>query len=192
MSHLDIRQSTMPGWEPSILSFLEKLIKWRSPWSSLVCSSSSFSSPIFVLRYHDLIIELLMNVSGPAVTSVLKSFPSEFRSPKNVIVLHDSLSHPPLGLSPKFAGSANGHNGVRSVIASMGAMAGQFCLPRPANDEFHRIRLGIGRPAHRSADVADYVLDPLSREELDWWAYGGQGFNKVLSALESIIGRRAS
>ncbi|CAE6518864.1 unnamed protein product [Rhizoctonia solani] len=131
--------------------------------------------------------KLLMNISGPAVTSVLKTFPSEFRTPRNVIILQDSLSHPPLAVSPKFGGSANGHNGVRSVIASMGNMASAFPTPRPTNDEFHRIRLGIGRPVHKAADVADYVLGPLSREELDWWAYGGEGLNKVAVALEAII-----
>ncbi|CAE6471072.1 unnamed protein product [Rhizoctonia solani] len=131
--------------------------------------------------------KLLMNISGPAITSVLKNFPAEHRTPRNVILLQDSLSHPPLAVSAKFGGSANGHNGVRSVIASMGNMASLFPVPRPTNDEFHRIRLGIGRPTHKTADVADYVLGPLSREELDWWAYGGEGLNKVVIALEAII-----
>jgi PTH1 family peptidyl-tRNA hydrolase len=128
-----------------------------------------------------------MNVSGSAITSVLRTFPSESRSPRNVIILQDSLSHSSLAVSPKFGGSANGHNGVRSVIASMANIASQFSAPRPANDEFHRIRLGIGRPAHKSADVAAYVLGSLSREELDWWAYGGAGLNKVVEALEDIV-----
>jgi PTH1 family peptidyl-tRNA hydrolase len=94
-------------------------------------------------------------------------------------------------VSPKFGGSANGHNGVRSVIASMGNIVSQLPAPRPANDEFHRIRLGIGRPTHKSADVADYVLGFLSREELDWWAYGGEGLNKVVAALEAIMKKAA-
>ncbi|KAH7334025.1 peptidyl-tRNA hydrolase [Rhizoctonia solani] len=135
--------------------------------------------------------KLLMNISGPAITSVLKTFPLEHRTPRNVILLQDSLSHQSLVVSPKFGGSANGHNGVRSVIASMSNMASQFSTPRPANDEFHRIRLGIGRPTHKAADVADYVLGPLSREELDWWAYGGEGLNKVVVALEHIIKKAA-
>ncbi|CAE6451526.1 unnamed protein product [Rhizoctonia solani] len=135
--------------------------------------------------------KLLMNTSGPAITSVLKTFPPEHRTPRNVIILQDSLSHQPLAVSAKFGGSANGHNGVRSVISSMGNMASQFSTPRPANDEFYRIRLGIGRPVHKAADVADYVLGPLSREELDWWAYGGEGLNKVVAALEGIINKAA-
>ncbi|KAF8603286.1 peptidyl-tRNA hydrolase [Ceratobasidium sp. AG-I] len=134
--------------------------------------------------------KLLMNISGPSITSVLRTFPSAARSPRNVVVLQDSLSHAPLAVSPKFGGSANGHNGVRSVIASLGAIASQFPSPRPANEDFHRIRLGIGRPAHKSADVASFVLAPLSREELDWWAYGGEGLNKVVKALEDIMSRQ--
>ncbi|KAG9085384.1 hypothetical protein FRC06_003638 [Ceratobasidium sp. 370] len=131
--------------------------------------------------------ELLMNISGPAITSVLRTFPSEMRSPRRLIILQDSLSHSPLAISPKFSGSANGHNGVRSVIASLGAIASQFPTPRPANEEFYRIRLGIGRPAHKDADVAAFVLDSLSREELDWWSYGGEGLNKVVKALADIL-----
>ncbi|KAG8728756.1 hypothetical protein FRC12_021520 [Ceratobasidium sp. 428] len=131
--------------------------------------------------------KLLMNISGPAITSVLRSFPSELRSPRRLIVLQDSLSHAPLAVSPKFSGSANGHNGVRSVISSLGAIASQFPTPRPANEDFYRIRLGIGRPAHKDADVAAFVLDSLGREELDWWSYGGKGLNKVVKALEDII-----
>ncbi|KDN42658.1 hypothetical protein RSAG8_06615, partial [Rhizoctonia solani AG-8 WAC10335] len=142
--------------------------------------------------------KLLMNISGPAITSVLKNFPAEHRTPRNVILLQDSLSHPPLAVSAKFGGSANGHNGFPdrqmtsfTVYASesegLHTRRPQFPVPRPANDEFHRIRLGIGRPTHKAADVADYVLGPLSREELDWWAYGGEGLNKVVIALEAII-----
>lgn len=131
-----------------------------------------------------------MNISGSSITSVLRTFPSELRSPRNIVLLQDSLSHSPLAVSPKFGGSANGHNGVRSVIASLGAIASQFPSPRPANEDFHRIRLGIGRPAHKAADVADFVLSPLSRDELDWWAYGGEGLNKVIKALEDIMSRQ--
>lgn len=131
--------------------------------------------------------KLLMNISGPAITSVLKTFPNDVRSPRRLIVLQDSLSHPPLAVSPKLGGSANGHNGVRSVISSLGSVASQFPSPRPANDEFHRIRLGIGRPAHKDADVALFVLDRLGREELDWWSYGGEGHNKVVKVLEEIL-----
>ncbi|QRV95594.1 peptidyl-tRNA hydrolase [Ceratobasidium sp. AG-Ba] len=128
-----------------------------------------------------------MNISGPAITSVLRTLPSEIRSPRRLIILQDSLSHTPLAVSPKSGGSANGHNGVRNVIFSLGSIASQFPAPRPTNDEFHRIRLGIGRPAHKDADVASYVLDGLGKEELDWWSYGGEGHNKVVKALEEIF-----
>jgi PTH1 family peptidyl-tRNA hydrolase len=133
-----------------------------------------------------------MNISGPSVSSVLRTFPSEMRSPRNVIVLQDSLSHQPFAVSPKFNGSANGHNGVKSVIASLGAIASHFPAPRPANEEFYRIRLGIGRPAHKDADVAAFVLDSLSRQETNWWSYGGEGLNKVSKALEDIMKKQGA
>ncbi|KAL5638926.1 hypothetical protein ACGC1H_003329 [Rhizoctonia solani] len=156
----------------------------REAWLGTKTIDVSRAGPVEVTLVKP---KLLMNISGPAITSVLKTFPAEHRTPRNIIILQDSLAHLPLTVSPKFGGSANGHNGVRSVIASMSTMASQFPPPRPANDEFHRIRLGIGRPTHKAADVANYVLGPLNREELDWWAYGGEGLNKVVTELEAIM-----
>ena len=49
-------------------------------------------------------------------------------------------------------GGAGGHNGIRSIIASLGEPA------------FPRVRVGIGRPAP-GRDAADYVLANFSRAE---------------------------
>jgi hypothetical protein len=40
-------------------------------------------------------------------------------APTSLIVLHDSIEHEPTALSLKFGGSANGHNGIRSLIAAL-------------------------------------------------------------------------
>jgi PTH1 family peptidyl-tRNA hydrolase len=50
-------------------------------------------------------------------------------------------------------GSAGGHNGVRSVIASLGTT------------EIRRVKVGIGRP-DRKADVPDHVLTGFEADEL--------------------------
>ena len=45
----------------------------------------------------------------------------------------------------KTGGSAKGHNGLKSIINFLGP-------------DFHRLRIGIGRPEHRE-EVPDYVLE---------------------------------
>lgn len=91
-----------------------------------------------------------------------------------MIVIHDSLSHKPCTNSPKFGGSANGHNGVRSIISALGG-----------DTNFHRLRIGIGR---EERDVAEYVLGKLSIHERQFWSVDGQGIDLVWSSLNKISG----
>lgn len=109
-----------------------------------------------------------MNLSGPPLSRALKSVGLR---PTNLIVLHDSLSHKPQAISPKDGGSANGHNGIRSVISALGT------------DAFHRLRLGIGK---NQGDAAEYVLEKLSPAERAFWEDDGAGVDQVWSAIERI------
>ena len=49
----------------------------------------------------------------------------------------------------KFGGGHKGNNGLRSIIKELGSA------------DFHRVRLGVGRPADERISVADYVLSSL-------------------------------
>jgi PTH1 family peptidyl-tRNA hydrolase len=51
-------------------------------------------------------------------------------------------------------GSAGGHNGLKSVIGSLGPM------------EFLRVRLGV-QPAEMRGDLREYVLRQIRRDEED-------------------------
>lgn len=90
-----------------------------------------------------------MNVNG---TSVRKTVSSYNIRPENVYLLHDDIEKGLGQLSVKEMGSANGHNGVRSVIDSL------------RSDAMPRIKIGIDRPASRG-QVAEYVLSNFPREE---------------------------
>ena len=125
-----------------------------------------------------------MNISGRPVVQMLRQ--SSIK-PANMIVVHDSLDHKPCALSPKFGGSAGGHNGVRSIIAALG------------NDsDFHRLRLGIGRGGPGGSgggggiDVADFVLGPLSAREREFWSATGPGSDLVWSELTRILKKAAA
>ncbi|KAH9961265.1 peptidyl-tRNA hydrolase [Russula dissimulans] len=109
-----------------------------------------------------------MNISGPPVRMALRRAAS---TPSSLIVLHDSLEHKPTSLSPKFGGSANGHNGIRSLISSLGTK------------DFFRLRLGIGRP---ESGVADYVLTRLPSFEHQFWSPEGSGIDLVWEQIEKI------
>lgn len=90
-----------------------------------------------------------MNTSGGPVSALAKYFkvPAE-----RVVVLHDELDLPLGTLRLKKGGGHGGHNGLRDIQKALGS------------PEFHRIRMGIGRPPGRM-DPAAYVLKPFGSSE---------------------------
>ena len=92
-----------------------------------------------------------MNLSGHAVACLLAKIESE--SPiKQLVVISDDLALPLGTIRVRERGSAGGHNGLKSIIASIGT------------DEFIRLRIGI-QPEHPIADSKKFVLDAFSRSE---------------------------
>lgn len=84
-----------------------------------------------------------MNLSGESVRAV-----DDYFKPDQIIVIHDDLDLPFGTLRFKIGGGHGGHNGLRSIDAHIGA-------------EYIRVRIGIGKPAHKN-DVAKYVLSDFS------------------------------
>jgi PTH1 family peptidyl-tRNA hydrolase len=111
-----------------------------------------------------------MNISGRSVSNVLRR---TVKHPGSMIVIHDSLTHKPEIISYKYGGSANGHNGVKSVISALGG-----------NEDFHRLRIGIGR---NDVDASEYVLRKLSQHERQFWGEDGKGVDLVWSQIEKIV-----
>lgn len=90
-----------------------------------------------------------MNESGRYLSSILNYFRC---SPENVIVLHDDLTLPFGEIKISKNRGAGGHNGVNSVISSLG-------------NSFARFRLGIGSKPFPQMKLSDFVLSKLSAEE---------------------------
>lgn len=82
-----------------------------------------------------------MNLSGKSV----QAFSNFYKIPlDSILVAHDELDFVPGVVRLKLGGGHGGHNGLRDIMAHLGA-------------DFHRLRIGIGHPGHRDK-VHDYVL----------------------------------
>jgi PTH1 family peptidyl-tRNA hydrolase len=97
-----------------------------------------------------------MNVSGTAVAAAWKQFVKDAHGePTKLVVVHDELELP-IGQVKvrKGSASAKGHNGLKSINASI------------RGDLYTRIGVGIGRPESREPDVvASYVLRKMNGNE---------------------------
>ena len=90
-----------------------------------------------------------MNESGGPVAALLGYFSVPV---DRLVVVHDELDLPYGGLRLKLGGGDNGHNGLKSLRRSLGT------------GDFHRVRVGIGRPPGRM-DAATFVLRDFSGAE---------------------------
>ncbi|WP_417682264.1 aminoacyl-tRNA hydrolase [Pseudidiomarina aquimaris] len=83
-----------------------------------------------------------MNKSGKAVGALANFFKIK---PEEILVAYDELDLPPGVAKFKTGGGSGGHNGIKDMIAALGS------------PDFHRLRIGIGHPGHKSK-VTGYVL----------------------------------
>jgi len=88
------------------------------------------------------------DVGGP--TKAVASFYQV--PPSRLVAIHDELDIAFDTMRVKLGGGDNGHNGLKSLRASLGT------------GDFYRVRCGIGRPPGRQ-DVADFVLSNYSTTE---------------------------
>ena len=108
-----------------------------------------------------------MNRSGDAVGPALQRYSL---AAKDLIVVHDELDLPVGRMKVKQGGGHGGHNGLRSIIGSIG-------------EGFARVRCGIGRPA--GVGVVEHVLSPFASDELE----SIEGIcARAVSAIEAWIG----
>ena len=89
-----------------------------------------------------------MNNSGAAVHAIAGFYRI---NPTEILVAHDEIDLPPGVARLKQGGGHGGHNGVRDVIAQLGA-------------DFWRMRIGVGHPGSKD-QVIDAVLDRATAAE---------------------------
>ncbi len=90
-----------------------------------------------------------VNGSGEAVQYLLARFRV---GQEKLLVVYDETALPPGALRLRPRGSAGGHNGIKSIIGSLG------------NGDFQRLRIGIGQPPP-GTDRVGWVLGEMSSDD---------------------------
>lgn len=102
---------------------------------------------------HDvrlLIPTTYMNRSGQSVAAIARFYKID---PEQMLIAHDELDIPAGTARFKQGGGHGGHNGLRDIVPALGN-----------DNNFHRLRIGIGHPGHASK-VSGYVLGSPSRSD---------------------------
>ena len=91
-----------------------------------------------------------MNLSGESVAELINYYKLDPES--ELIVIFDDISLEPGNIRIRKKGSAGGHNGIKSIISSVGT------------SNFMRIKVGVGEKP-QGWDLADHVLGRFSGED---------------------------
>lgn len=140
-------------------------------WSESQFKALSARATIFGESCLFLKPQTFMNLSGQSVASAQRFYKV---ATKDCIVIYDDIDMEPSKVKARVGGGHGGHNGVRSMIAEMGSA------------DFHRLKIGVGRPKHRQdGTVSNWVLNSFSEDELI--AIQTSVKQDVLDRLESIF-----
>jgi peptidyl-tRNA hydrolase, PTH1 family len=135
----------------------------RKRWQSLVGHSEARGIWLLLPQTY-------MNLSGQAVAKALRDLNL---TADRIWVVHDELDLPLCRLRIRRGGSGAGHNGVLSLISSLGTA------------DFVRFRVGIGKPARKGSPAGrSYVLGRFTKAEAARLPNIVEG---VASALELAI-----
>ncbi len=112
-----------------------------------------------------------MNLSGDAVSALMRRYKVRLA---DILVIHDDLDLPLGKIRLRAGGSAGGHNGLKSIIASVGSM------------EFARIKIGIGRPevVGERRDVVDHVLSDFDAADRK---IAEEAITRAAEAVEMVL-----
>ncbi len=133
------------------------------------------------LAGHDVLLakpETFMNLSGLSVAALVRELEIE-RPSEDLIVLYDELAFPLGTLRIAERGSANGHNGIRSILGALGT------------EDWLRIRIGVGKPAlpdGKKSGGKDYLLAPMRKQEL---IVLDEVLDRAAKAVEAILANGA-
>ena len=143
---------------------LDRMAKDRGTRFRERCGPALISGKVEVGGQQAVLVrpQTYMNESGTALPPVLQRFEA---APADLIIIYDDLALPLGKIRLRQKGSAGGHNGIKSVVSTLGL------------DEFLRIRVGI-LPERPIEDVRDFVLSSVARSD-----------RELLEQAEGIAGK---
>ena len=101
---------------------------------------------------HDVVLakpRTFMNNSGEGIEYLLARFGGR---PSDLLVVYDEMALPVGRIRLRAAGSHAGHNGIRSIIATV------------HTEDFPRLRIGVGQPSENGESIP-HVLGRFSKPE---------------------------
>ncbi|MEM7459566.1 MAG: aminoacyl-tRNA hydrolase [Pseudomonadota bacterium] len=134
---------------------------WRAKFQSQVCEGRIGSEKVLLMKP-----ETFYNETGRAAQAATKFYKL---TAQDVTVFHDEIDLAPGRMRVKRGGGHSGNNGIRSMIAHVGA-------------DVRRIRMGVGHPGDK-ARVMPYVLSDFSKADEVWRDALIQACSKALPLL---------
>lgn len=123
-----------------------------------------------------------MNLSGESVAPLMKYYDLDLN---DLIVIHDEVDLPYGKIKFQRKRSPGGNNGIKSIHHLLGT------------DDYVRMRVGVDRPPNPKMNMADWVLQNFSDEEMKWMpdylemisdgidSFATQGYEKTATAFNS-------
>lgn len=136
---------------------------WKTQENALVASVYIGSEKVLLVKP-----QTFMNESGRAVGPLLSWYKL---TPEDLIVAHDDMDIPAGTIRIRKKGSSGGHNGMKSILAHV------------KDENFPRVRIGIGRPGEHST-VIHHVLSPFNTEDA---AAVSEAIKQLVPAVECIV-----
>jgi PTH1 family peptidyl-tRNA hydrolase len=130
-----------------IIAEVHGFAPWSKKFRSLVSEGRVGRHRVLLLKP-----QTFMNDSGDAVQQAMRFYKLEMDA---LTAFHDELDLAPFKVKVKQGGGTAGHNGLRSIDASLGP-------------DFRRVRIGIGHPGPGRKDlVTPHVLGNYSKGEME-------------------------
>ena len=141
-------------WIDAVARRLGAHLSADKAYHGLVARVNRPAGPIWLIEP-----QTYMNLSGKSVAPLARFFRI---APEEILVVHDELDVLPGQMKLKQGGGSAGHNGMESIISSIGTK------------QFARLRVGVGQ--QHKGDPVTYLLKPASqarRKEMEQIAEQG-------------------
>jgi len=138
-------------------------LPFRAKFDGLIAEGQIGDEKVYLLKP-----QTFMNLSG---NSVVKAALFYKILPENIIVIHDDIDLMFGQIKAKTGGGSGGHNGLKSIDAHI-------------TPQYHRIRIGVGRPLQKGPEVVDFVLGHFSKSDAKVLE---NVFDTVSEAVEVLI-----